>query len=254
MINLSGKVAIITGATSGIGKETATVLAKAGASVIVIGRREKAARLVVNNIQASGGKVECIIGDITEAKFTNKVVNRTEEKFGRLDILANAAGTIARGDALNTSDSDWFSILNTNVSGTFFMSRASIHAMRRSGGGSIINLGSTVGLTGCPGLVAYCASKGAVVNMTRAMAIDHAHENIRVNSVNPGAVDTPMLVSGHGSRLNVDAVLEKNRASIPQGWLPQPKEVANLIAFLASDLSKHITGTAIPIDGGYTAT
>ena len=252
MIDLNGKVAIVTGATSGIGEETAKVLAKAGASVVVTGRREEAAKILVKNIQDNGGQADWIIGDITDSKFTNNVVSTTEEKFGRLDILANVAGVITRGDALGTSDSDWFAMMNVNVSGTFFMSRASISAMRRSGGGSIINLGSTVGLTGCAGLLAYCASKGAVVNMTRAMAIDYATENIRVNSVNPGAVDTPMLVSGHGT-LNADSIREENRTSIPQGWLPQPKEVADLIAFLASDLSKHITGAAIPVDGGYTA-
>ena len=252
MIDLNGKVAIVTGATSGIGEETAKVLAKAGASVVITGRREEAAKILVKNIQDNGGQADWIIGDITDSKFTNNVVSTTEEKFGRLDILANVAGVITRGDALGTSDSDWFAMMNVNVSGTFFMSRASISAMRRSGGGSIINLGSTVGLTGCAGLLAYCASKGAVVNMTRAMAIDYATENIRVNSVNPGAVDTPMLVSGHGT-LNADSIREENRTSIPQGWLPQPKEVANLIAFLASDLSKHITGAAIPVDGGYTA-
>ena len=252
MIDLNGKVAIVTGATSGIGEETAKVLAKAGASVVITGRREEAAKKLVKNIQAEGGQADWIIGDITDSKFTNNVVTTTEEKFGRLDILANVAGVITRGDALGTSDSDWFAMMNVNVAGTFFMSRASISAMRRSGGGSIINLGSTVGLTGCAGLLAYCASKGAVVNMTRAMAIDYATENIRVNSVNPGAVDTPMLVSGHGT-LNADSIREENRISIPQGWLPQPKEVANLIAFLASDLSKHITGAAIPVDGGYTA-
>ncbi len=252
MIDLKGKVAIVTGATSGIGEETAKVFAIAGASVIVTGRREQPAKALVKNIQAEGGQADWIIGDITNSEFTNSIVTTTEEKFGRLDILANVAGAITRGDALNTSDEDWFTMMNTNVSGTFFMSRASINAMRRSGGGSIINLGSTVGLTGCAGLAAYCASKGAVVNMTRAMAIDYAAENIRVNSVNPGAVDTPMLVSGHGN-LDADTVREKNRVSIPPGWLPQPKEVANLIAFLASDLSKHITGAAIPVDGGYTA-
>jgi len=252
MIDLKGKVAIVTGATSGIGEETAKVFAIAGASVIVTGRREQPAKALVKNIQAEGGQADWIIGDITNSEFTNSIVTTTEEKFGRLDILANVAGAITRGDALNTSDEDWFTMMNTNVSGTFFMSRASINAMRRSGGGSIINLGSTVGLTGCAGLAAYCASKGAVVNMTRAMAIDYAAENIRVNSVNPGAVDTPMLVSGHGN-LNADSIREENLNSIPQGWLPQPKEVANLIAFLASDLSKHITGAAIPVDGGYTA-
>ena len=252
MIDLKGKVAIVTGATSGIGEETAKVFAIAGASVIVTGRREQPAKALVKNIQAEGGQADWIIGDITNSEFTNNLAATTEEKFGRLDILANVAGAITRGDALNTSDEDWFTMMNTNVSGTFFMSRASINAMRRSGGGSIINLGSTVGLTGCAGLAAYCASKGAVVNMTRAMAIDYAVENIRVNSVNPGAVDTPMLVSGHGN-LDADTVREKNRVSIPQGWLPKPHDIAKTIAFLASDLSKHITGAAIPVDGGYTA-
>ena len=252
MIDLKGKVAIVTGATSGIGEETAKMFAIAGASVIVTGRREQPAKALVKNIQAEGGQADWIIGDITNSEFTNSIVTTTEEKFGRLDILANVAGAITRGDALNTSDEDWFKMMNTNVSGTFFMSRASISAMRRSGGGSIINLGSTVGLTGCAGLAAYCASKGAVVNMTRAMAIDYAAENIRVNSVNPGAVDTPMLVSGHGN-LDADTVREKNRVSIPQGWLPKPHDIAKTIAFLASDLSKHITGAAIPVDGGYTA-
>ena len=252
MIDLKGKVAIVTGATSGIGEETAKMFAIAGASVIVTGRREQPAKALVKNIQAEGGQADWIIGDITNSEFTNSIVATTEEKFGRLDILANVAGAITRGDALNTSDEDWFKMMNTNVSGTFFMSRASINAMRRSGGGSIINLGSTVGLTGCAGLAAYCASKGAVVNMTRAMAIDYAAENIRVNSVNPGAVDTPMLVSGHGN-LDADTVREKNRVSIPQGWLPKPHDIAKTIAFLASDLSKHITGAAIPVDGGYTA-
>ena len=132
------------------------------------------------------------------------------------------------------------------------MSRAAIPALRRSGGGSIVNLGSTAGLVGCPGLAAYCASKGAIVNLTRAMALDHALESIRVNAVCPGAVDTPMLVSGRGD-LSPDRVREANRASIPQGWLPGPIEIANAIAFLASDLSRHVTGTALPVDGGFAA-
>ena len=148
MIDINGKVAIVTGASSGIGEETAKVLAKAGASVVITGRREEAAKILVKNIQDNGGKADWIIGDITDSKFTNNVVTTTEEKFGRLDILANVAGVITRGDALNTSDSEWYAMMNVNVAGTFFMSRASISAMRRSGGGSIINLGSTVCLTG----------------------------------------------------------------------------------------------------------
>ncbi len=252
MIDLSGKVAIVTGATSGIGEATAKTLAAAGARVIATGRRADAAENLINTITEAGGKADFILGEITDPEFAVSAVSKAEEKFGQLDILANVAGAITRGDALDTSDEDWASMMNINVGGTFYMSRAAIPAMRRAGGGSIINLGSTVGLTGCSGLVAYCASKGAVVNMTRAMALDHAQEKIRVNSVNPGAVDTPMLVSGHKNK-TAKQVLDANRADIPQGWLPTPQDIANTIAFLASDLSNHITGAAVSVDGGYTA-
>ena len=252
MIDLTGKAALVTGATSGIGAETARVLAKAGANVMVAGRRGDAAMAVCNGIAASGGTAEHVLGEVTDPEFAARAVETTEERFGRLDILANVAGVICRGKVEETSDAEWAAMMSVNVTGTFYMSRAAIPAMRRVSGGSIINLGSNVGLVGCSNLAAYCASKGAVVNLTRAMALDHAAEGIRVNSVNPGAVDTPMLVSGHGNT-GADAIREANRASIPQGWLPQPVEVANAIAFLASDLSRHITGTDLPIDGGYNA-
>ena len=252
MIDLTGKAALVTGATSGIGAETARVLAKAGAKVMVAGRRGDAAIAVCKGIAASGGAAEHVLGEVASPEFAARAVKATEERFGRLDILANIAGVICRGTVEETSDADWAAMMSVNVTGIFCMSRAAIPAMRRVSGGSIINLGSNVGLVGCAGLAAYCASKGAVVNLTRAMALDHAAEGIRVNSVNPGAVDTPMLVSGHGGA-EPDAIREANRASIPQGWLPAPIEVANAIAFLASDLSSHITGTALPIDGGYNA-
>lgn len=252
MIELKGKAALVTGATSGIGAETARVLAKAGAKVMVAGRRGDAAMAVCNGIGASGGTAAHVLGEVTDPEFAARAVKTTEESFGRLDILANIAGVICRGTVEETSDSDWAAVMSVNVTGIFYMSRAAIPAMRRVSGGSIINLGSNVGLVGCGGLAAYCASKGAVVNLTRAMALDHAAEGIRVNSVDPGAVDTPMLVSGHGG-LEPDSIREANRASIPQGWIPEPIEVANAIAFLASDLSRHITGTALPIDGGYNA-
>lgn len=252
MIDLSKKVALVTGGTSGIGAETARVLARAGARVMITGRRKDAAIAVVKDITDAGGKAGFVLGDVAKADFAPKAVAETVAHFGSLNILANVAGTISRGDATQTSDDDWKTTMSVNVDGTFFMSRASISAMRLAGGGSIINLGSTVGLKGCPGLAAYCASKGAVVNLTRAMALDHAAEGIRINSVNPGAIDTPMLVSGYKEK-GADEVREANRQDIPQGWLPNPAEVANSIAFLASDLSAHITGTALSVDGGYTA-
>ena len=252
MLDLIGKTALVTGATSGIGAETARVLAAAGAKAMLAGRREEAAKTLCDEIAQSGGTAAYVLGDVAEPGFATDAVAATEETLGGFSILVNAAGAICRGTAEETSEEDWAAMMSVNVGGTFFMSRAAIPAMRRAGGGSIINLGSTVGLVGCAGLAAYCASKGAVVNLTRAMALDHAKDGIRVNSVNPGAVDTPMLVSGHGD-VDADAVRESNRTAIPQGWLPRPAEIANVVAFLASDLSAHVTGAALSVDGGYTA-
>ncbi|MBC6404805.1 MAG: SDR family oxidoreductase [Rhodospirillales bacterium] len=251
-MDLSGKTALVTGGTSGIGAETARVFAAAGASVMLVGRRAEAAQELVEQIAEAGGVAAYLLGDVSGAAFAERAVCETVERFGALTVLANVAGTIFRGNAEETSDGDWRTTMAVNLDATFYMSRAAIPQLRAAGGGSIVNLGSTVGLVGTRGLAAYCASKAAVVNLTRAMALDHAAENIRINSVNPGAVDTPMLVSGHGDR-DADAVRAANRASIPQGWLPSPAEVAQVIAFLASDESRHITGVALPVDGGFTA-
>jgi len=252
MLELSGKTALVTGATSGIGAETARVLAATGAQVMVAGRREEAAQELCSEIGQAGGTTAYVLGEITDPNFAAAAVAASEQRFGDLHVLANVAGAITRGTAEETSDADWTQMLSVNVSGTFFMCRAAIPALRRAGGGSIVNLGSTVGLVGCRDLLAYCTSKGAVVNMTRAMALDHAQDNIRVNTVNPGAVDTPMLTSGHGDT-DPEIVRDANRAAIPQGRLPQPRDIANTIAFLASDLSAHITGATLPVDGGFTA-
>ena len=252
MPDLSGKIALVTGGTSGIGAETARVFAAAGASVMLVGRRAEAAQAVADAIARAGGLAAYLLGDVGDPAFAERAVSATVERFGALNLLANIAGTICRGNAEATADGDWRTIMAVNLDATFYLSRAAIPQLRAAGGGSIVNLGSTVGLVGAKGLAAYCASKAAVVNLTRAMALDHAAENIRINSVNPGAVDTPMLVSGHGDR-DAAAVRAANRASIPQGWLPSPAEVAKVVAFLASDESRHITGAALPVDGGFTA-
>jgi len=246
-------VAIVTGATSGIGRATAERLARDGARVLVVGRDTGRATACVEAITAAGGDARALLGDVTDPDFCDAVVAQALEIFGALHVLANVAGAIHRGDAMSTGEDDWRAIMAANVDSAFFMSRAAVPAMRASGGGSIVNLGSTVGLVGCAGLTAYCAAKGAVIQLTRAMALDHAAEGIRVNAVCPGAVDTPMLVSGHTGGVTPADVHARNLADIPQGRIPAAAEVAALIAFLASDASQHITGAAIPIDGGYTA-
>ncbi len=253
MSGLAGKAAIVTGATSGIGRATALALAKAGARVLAVGRDETRAAECVAAIEAIGGEAAPCLGDLTDPAFCDAAVAACLDRYARLDVVANVAGVIRRGDAPATSDDDWRIVMAANVDAVFFLSRAAVRAMRGAGG-AIVNLGSTVGLVGCAGMPAYCASKGAVVQLTRAMALDHAAEGIRVNAVCPGAVDTPMLISEHADpSATPEAVHARNLASIPQGRIPAPEEIAELVVFLAGDAGRHITGAAIPIDGGYTA-
>jgi len=251
---LAGKVAIVTGASSGIGRATAQAFAEAGAHVVVTGRREAAVRAAAAEHPASS-RTCMIVGDLTSSSFCEEVASFAEQEFGRVDVLANVAGVITRGDVTRTSDEEWRLNMAVNVDAVFFMSRAVVPRMRSAGaGGAIVNLASNVGLVGSAGLPAYCASKGAVVLLTKAMALDHATEGIRVNALCPGAVDTPMLVSGHDKTGRTpDEVFASNIASIPEGRVPRPEEIAKSMVFLASDASSHITGVALPIDGGYVA-
>jgi NAD(P)-dependent dehydrogenase (short-subunit alcohol dehydrogenase family) len=248
---MAQRVALVTGATSGIGRACALRLAADGFAVVVGGRSAERAAEVVDEITAGGGTATTALGDVAEPDYGDAAVAATVAAHGRLDVLVNAAGVITRSDAEGTTDDEWHRVMSTNVDGLFRASRAALPAIRAAGGGTIINISSTNGLVGGAGLAAYCASKGAVTNLTRAMALDHAAEGIRVNAVCPGAVDTRMLYSeGSGT---VDEVRAKNLPDIPEGRIPDGSEVAELVAFLADDRSRHITGANISIDGGYTA-
>ena len=261
---LMGKVAIVTGATSGIGAATAKAFADAGAQVVLSGRSSAGAEATAAAIAAVGGDTRIKLGDVTDSAFCDELVGFAVSEFGRLDVLANVAGTITRGDAVDTTDDEWYQNMRVNADSVFFMSRAATRQMRGQSAGTgpvaaqsagvIVNLASNVGLVGSAGLPAYCASKGAVVLLTKSMALDHAAEGIRVNALCPGAVDTPMLVSGHDKtgRTSED-VFAANIAGIPEGRIPSPDEIAKSMLFLASDASSHITGVALPIDGGYVA-
>jgi len=251
-------VAIVSGATSGIGRATAICLAQHGARIVIGGRNEAEAAVTAEAVAGHGGTSISELGDITNPEYGNRLVSTAVEQLGGLDVVVNAAGTITRSSAEHTSDADYRRVMAVNADGTFFLSRAAVPALRESGRGAIVNIASNVGLVGAAGLAAYCASKGAVVLLTQAMALDHAAEGIRVNAVCPGAVDTPMLriereAAIAAGEMTGQDILDANRASIPQGRVPQPAEIGELVAFLASDRSAHITGTAIPIDGGYVA-
>ena len=248
---MAQRVALVTGATSGIGRACALRLAADGFAVVVGGRSAERAAEVVDEITAGGGTATTALGDVAESDYGDAAVAATVAAHGRLDVLVNAAGVITRSDAEGTTDDEWHRVMSTNVDGLFRASRAALPAIRAAGGGTIVNISSTNGLVGGAGLAAYCASKGAVTNLTRAMALDHAAEGIRVNAVCPGAVDTRMLYSeGSGT---VEEVRAKNLPDIPEGRIPDGSEVAELVAFLADDRSRHITGANISIDGGYTA-
>jgi NAD(P)-dependent dehydrogenase (short-subunit alcohol dehydrogenase family) len=254
---LKGRVAIITGATSGIGKATALLFAKEGAHIIITGRREALGREVVKEIQKKGGRALFIKADHTNLEDCNKVVEETLKVFGKIDILFNNAGYVKFGTAETTSEEDWEYTMALNVTSVWRMSKLVIPHMRGKGG-VIINNASDWGIVGAKNAVAYCSSKGAVVQMTRAMALDHAHESIRINAVCPGDtfVDRWINDGQHFTsteREDIERGLKEMGEALPMGRVGNVSEIAATVLFLASDDSSFITGVALPIDGGNTA-
>lgn len=242
-------IVLVTGAASGMGAASARLFAQAGARVVVVDRDGEGAVRVAREI----GAAEPVTGDVGDAAFCERAVQRAMARFGRLDVLVNAAGVIVRADALGTSDEEWLRVLHVNTSGVFYMSRAALRVMKAQGSGSIVNFGSIWGSVGGKGHVAYCASKGAVHQLTRAMALDHARDGIRINAVCPGEVDTPMLRSARMAPVTDEWLRAMADRVVPMGRLAQPEEIARVVLFLASDDASYITGALIPVDAGYTA-
>ena len=243
------RVVIVTGAASGMGAATARLFGAEGDHVLVVDRDEVGAQRTADEV---GGTA--VTGDVTSSAFCDEAVATAVQHHGGLDVLVNAAGVIVRADADGTSDDDWHRVMNVNVDGTFYFCRAAIRAMKAGGGGAIVNFGSMWGGVGGKGHVAYCASKGAIHNLTRALALDHARDGIRVNAVCPGEVDTPMLRAGGRAQPVSDEYLDNMADTvIPMGRLARPDEIARVILFLASDAASYMTGALVPVDAGVTA-
>ena len=242
-------VAIVTGASSGIGAATAIAFAEAGWEVMAAGRDE--GRL--EEVADVSDRIATWSGDLTEAEDCEELIADTIDEFGHIDCLVNCAGIIVRANIADTSDDEWRQTMAINLDAPFFLSRAALPFLLRSTG-SIVNIASDWGLKGGRQAAAYCASKGAIVQLTRAMALDHAGDGLRVNAVCPGEIDTPMLVNeAEDDDIDLADYLAKLAEESPNGRIGTPEEVAALVLFLASDAATHITGTAIPIDGGASA-
>ena len=251
-MDFSNHGVIVTGATSGIGSAIARHFAQLGASLVLTGRSEDRGRAVEKEIAEGGGKASFLAGDITDPRMPDALVDLALKRFGRLDILINNAGILHRGSALQCTDEQWDETIATNVTSAFRMSRAVLRVMTPQRRGSIVNIASDFALIAGPGAFAYCASKGALAQMTRAMALDHARDGIRVNAVCPGDTDTPMQDSAFDGGDRV-AGLARVGETVPLGRVATPLEVAKAVVFVASEDASYITGAMIPVDGGTTA-
>lgn len=247
--NFAGRVVAVTGAASGMGAASAREFAARGATVAIIDRDEGNARAVAAEI----GGDDPFVGDVSDSGFCRATIDAVVERHGRIDVLVNAAGTIHRADALGTSDDDWQRVMGVNVDGMFYLCRSAIGHMIDAGGGAIVNFGSIWGGVGSAGSTAYCVSKGAVHQLTRALALDHVEQGIRVNAVAPGEVRTPML-SSQRERPPTEADLQALAdATIPMKRLAEPEEIARVVVFLAGDDASYMTGEIVHVDAGYTA-
>ncbi|MEO8433956.1 MAG: glucose 1-dehydrogenase [Pyrinomonadaceae bacterium] len=250
---LKGKIVLVTGATSGIGRATALRFSQAGARVAIVGRNLAALQEVTETITTAGGEVFASYADLAVEGEAERVVEASAERFGGLDVLVNAAGIIKSGSIETTSLADWDSMMNINVRSVFQQMNLAVPYLAKSRG-NIVNLSSVAGLRSFPGVLAYCVSKAAVDQLTRCAALELAPKGIRVNAVNPGVVVTEIHRRGGMSAADYTAFLEHSKTTHPLGRVGDANEVAELILFLASDRAGWITGATYSIDGGRALT
>ena len=252
-MRLENKAALITGGTSGIGEAVALLFAREGAKIAITGRNATRGHAVTARILESGGKATFVRTDVRKAAECKRAVDETLGSFGRLDILFNNAGVFFPQTALECTEEEWDLQIDVNLKGTFLMSKYALAPMISQGGGVIVNNSSGWGLVGGDKAVAYCASKGGVVLLTKAMAIDHGRQGIRVNCICPGDVDTPMLPEDARLRGLDWKTYLAGCANRPMGRIGTAEEIAKTVLFLASDDSSFMTGAALAVDGGGTA-
>ncbi len=250
-MTFAGKAVLVTGGNSGIGAATVRAFAREGAAVLFTGRD----RARGTALQAElAGTTAFVAGDLTDRAFAETLVPEAVKRFGRLDVLVNNAGTLHRSAPAETTDEQWDVMMAVNLDAPFILSRAAVRQMRVQGGGTIVNVASELGLVGGKGIGAYCATKGALVLLTKAMALDHADQNIRINAVCPGEIHTPLLEGAIRARLmTVDDGLAFLGGQVPMKRVAEPSEIASTILFLASPAASFMTGATLSADGGSTA-
>ena len=247
---LAGKIAMVTGAGSGIGRACALALASEGARVALIGRRKDRLEAVAREI---GNNALVVAADVSKKPDIDLIVERIAAHFGGLNVLVNNAGVLHPGTVEQVTEQQWDETFNVNVRGVWLLSRAVLPQLRKAGGGSIINIASVLGINGVRNRACYAPSKGAVVLLTKCMAIDHGHENIRVNAICPAFVETELTAAVLREAADPEAMRRERISAHPIGRLGQPEDIAGMAVYLASDESSWVTGAVFPVDGGYLA-
>lgn len=250
-----GKVVVVTGGASGIGKATVDEFLSEGATVVAVDRSKEGLAKLEEELRAAGREPPTTLtGDVTSSEDVKRMIDAVARTHGRIDVLFNNAGILVEGTVEEVSEADWDRIMSVNVKGPFLMSKAVVPIMLAQGSGVIVNNASCSGLVGDRGAVAYNTSKGAVVLMTKCLALDYARRGIRVNCICPGEIETPMFLQEVSRRgVPVEDYRKEMSEYHPIGRLGKPREVARTVLFLASDESSFITGTALSVDGGYTS-